>query len=128
MAGSSSQTILPRRNDSSIVKPKNRCNVVGCRGKLNADDVSTENVCKKHMMTAMRTDNENLVCSLQSCNKKARSSGYCTKHSPDDYVQRTDLLPEFKDEKSELNLAHVQACINVKNKKRNETISKGRRR
>lgn len=112
------------------MKPKNRCNVVGCRGKLNAKDVSTENVCKHHLIpVAIRMDNENLVCSMRDCLKKARSSGYCTKHSPDEYVQRTDLLPEngHGDKDNPLFISLEKAVMNTTNKKRINEINRGRR-
>lgn len=115
----------------AIVKPKGRCNVVGCRGKLNAKDVSTENICKHHLIpVGIRMDNMNLTCCMRDCLKKARSSGYCSKHSPDEYVQRADLLPEngFGDEDNPLYRSFMKAAAHVIAKDRTDEITRGRRR
>jgi len=112
------------------VKSKGRCSVVGCKGKLNAKDRSTENVCGKHILTAIRFDNINVVCHMRSCTNKARSSGYFRKHSPDEYHQRVDLLPEngHGNENSVLFQALSKAQENINNEQRMEQIEKGRRR
>lgn len=104
--------------------------MVKCRGKLKAQDVSSENVCDHHKLVSMRIDNENIVCNMDSCGKKARSSGYCTKHTPEEYHQRADLLPEngFGDESNPLYQAYMQAKSNIQNKERVDKIEQGRRR
>ena len=84
------------RGNTPIVSAKtSKCRVVNCRKKSRNDDPSLENVCDHHRRPVIRFDNQKKTCSLKGCGKKMRSSGYCTKHSPDKYSQRIDLLPEY---------------------------------
>ena len=68
--------------------------IQGCNDNIVHRQVMPEQVCSGHRANALRAENLKLVCDRQECGKQAISSGYCSTHTVEQYVQRIDLFPE----------------------------------
>jgi hypothetical protein len=79
---------------TTVVEKPNRCMIQGCNDNIVRRQIMPEQVCSAHRVNALRALNLKNICDKQGCGEHAMSSGYCSTHTAEQYVQRTDLFPE----------------------------------
>lgn len=93
----------------------NQCAIYGCDKDIAHRKGMPESVCSAHRPNVIRAQNLKLICEKIECSNKALSSGYCRKHTADNY----DLMPRY----SQLGIIHFPENSKLLTSQLRESVS-----